>query len=130
MVETEALSPRPSTLQARGIILQWRFPTTWRSFESVSGPARPCVKALASRPPVQSGGHAARADPALRTFQSGTGDFWVAAPNCSASVALISRWRSRKARSSSRLRRSQPVTSSLHLLALQEPQAGATLSSV
>ena len=42
----------------------------------------------------------------------------------------ISTWRARKARSSSRLRRSQPVTSSLHLLALQEPQAGAMLSSV
>ena len=38
--------------------------------------------------------------------------------------------RIRKARSSNRLRRSQPVTSSLHLLALQEPQAGAMLSSV
>ena len=50
--------------------------------------------------------------------------------NRRASAALISTWRTRKARSSSRLRRSQPVTSSLHLLALQEPQAGAMLSSV
>ena len=81
---------------------------------------RKCSRA-ALRPP---------ADPALRTFQSGTGDFWVAAPNRSASIALISRWRSRKTRSSSRLRRSHKVTSSLHLLALQEPHAGATLSSV
>ena len=53
-----------------------------------------------------------------------------AAANRSASAALISRWRVRKARSSNRLRRSQPVTSSLHLLALQELQAGAMLSSV
>ena len=35
-----------------------------------------------------------------------------------------------KVRSSSRLRRSQPVTSSLHLLELHEPQAGTTLASV
>jgi site-specific recombinase XerD len=42
----------------------------------------------------------------------------------------ISRWRNRNARSSNPLRRSQPVTSSLHLLVLHEPQAGATLSSV
>jgi hypothetical protein len=48
----------------------------------------------------------------------------------SASAVLISRWRNRKARSSSRLRRSQPVTSSLHLLVLQERQAGTMLSSV
>ena len=50
--------------------------------------------------------------------------------NRRASSALISTWRSRKARSSRRLRRSQPVTSSLHLLALQELQAGAMLSRV
>ena len=47
-----------------------------------------------------------------------------------ASSAWTWTWRSRNARSSSRLRRSQPVTSSLHLLALQDPQAGAMLSSV
>jgi hypothetical protein len=41
-----------------------------------------------------------------------------------------STWRSRKARSSSRFRRSQPVTSSLHLLVLQDGQAGTTFSSV
>ena len=50
--------------------------------------------------------------------------------NRSTSAELISRWRSRKARSSSRFRRSQPVTSSLHLLVLQERQAGTMLSSV
>ena len=50
--------------------------------------------------------------------------------NWAARVAWIRTCRSRKARSSSRLRRSQPVTSSLHLLALHEPQAGAMLSSV
>jgi len=57
---------------------------------------------------------------------------WTAgsAGNCIASAVVIPRWRSRKARSSSRLRRSQPVTSSLHLLALQDPQAGAMLSRV
>ena len=49
--------------------------------------------------------------------------------NNSASSALIS-VAHQEARSSSRLRRSQAVTSSLHLLALQEPQAGAMLSSV
>jgi hypothetical protein len=43
---------------------------------------------------------------------------------------LISMWHNRKARSSSRLRRSQPVTSSLHLLVLQERQTGTMLSSV
>ena len=43
---------------------------------------------------------------------------------------VISRWRSRNERSSSRFRRSQPVTSSLHLLVLQERQAGTMLSSV
>ena len=47
-----------------------------------------------------------------------------------ASAALISRWRSRKARSSSRLRRSQPVTSALHLLALHDRQTGTMLASV
>ena len=47
-----------------------------------------------------------------------------------ASSAWIRTCRSRNARSSSRLRRSQPVTSSLHLLALHDPQAGAMLSSV
>ena len=46
------------------------------------------------------------------------------------SCTPISWCRSRKARSSSFLRRSQPVTSSLHLLALHERQAGTTLSSV
>ena len=45
-------------------------------------------------------------------------------------TARTSIWRSRKARSSSRLRRSQPVTSSLHLLALHDRQAGTTLESV
>jgi hypothetical protein len=38
--------------------------------------------------------------------------------------------RSRKLRSSSRLRQSQPVTSSLHLLVLHDAQAGTTLSRV
>src|SRR5205814_459315 len=41
-----------------------------------------------------------------------------------------SRWRRRKPRSSSLLRRSQPVTSSLHLLLLHERHAGTTFSSV
>ncbi len=49
--------------------------------------------------------------------------------NRSASAVVISRCRNRKARSSSRFRRSQPVTSSLHLLVLQERQAGTMLSS-
>ena len=49
--------------------------------------------------------------------------------NRSASAVLISMWRNRKARSSSRFR-SQPVTSSLHLVVLQERQTGTMLSSV
>ncbi len=48
----------------------------------------------------------------------------------SASRVWISWCRVRNARSSRRLRRSHAVTSSLHLLALQEPHAGAMLSSV
>ena len=51
-------------------------------------------------------------------------------PDCRPSAVRTSRWRNRNARSSNRLRRSQPVTSSLHLLALHGPQAGTTLSSV
>ena len=39
-------------------------------------------------------------------------------------------WRNRKARSSRRLRRSQPVTSSLHLLVLHERHVGTTDSPV
>ena len=54
----------------------------------------------------------------------------VSSANRIASASPISRCRSRNARSSRRLRRSQPVTSSLHLLALHDPHAGATLSSV
>src|SRR4029077_11482663 len=45
-------------------------------------------------------------------------------------AARISRYRVRNARSSSRFRRSHVVTSSLHLLVLQEAQAGTTLSTV
>jgi hypothetical protein len=48
----------------------------------------------------------------------------------SGSVIRSSTWRSRKARSSSRLRRSQLATSSLHLVVLQERQAGTTFSIV
>ena len=48
----------------------------------------------------------------------------------SSSWTRISTWRVRKVRSSSRFRRSQPVTSALHLLALHDRQAGTTLSSV
>jgi len=43
---------------------------------------------------------------------------------------LISTWRSRNLRSSRRRRRSQPVTSWFHLLALHDRQAGAMFSSV
>ena len=53
-----------------------------------------------------------------------------AAGNRSESAVWISRWRMWKARSSNLLRRSQLVTSSLHLLVLQGPHAGAMLSSV
>ena len=42
----------------------------------------------------------------------------------------ISASRIRKARSSMRLRRSHPVTSELHLLALQDRHAGTTLLTV
>src|SRR3546814_17166550 len=45
-------------------------------------------------------------------------------------AAPISWWRRRKERSSSFLRRSQPVASSLHLLALHDRQAGAMLSKI
>ena len=51
-------------------------------------------------------------------------------PNCSDNAVRICWCRSRKARSSNRLRRSQLVTSSLHLLVLQLRQAGAMLSRV
>ena len=53
----------------------------------------------------------------------------AAVAGCRSSACTVAR-RTRKARSSSRLRRSQPVTSSLHLLALHEAHAGTTLSSV
>jgi hypothetical protein len=43
---------------------------------------------------------------------------------------LTSRWRNKNALSSSRFRRSQPVTSSLHLLVLHDRHAGTMLSSV
>ena len=66
-----------------------------------------------------------------RTLVCSTSSLTTAsARNCDPSAVLTSRWRRRKARSSSRLRRNQPVTSSLHLLALHEPHAGTTLSSV
>ena len=52
------------------------------------------------------------------------------ASELTASAVLISWWRNRKARSSSRLRRSQVVTSSLHLLVLHERHAGTMFSSV
>jgi len=52
------------------------------------------------------------------------------AANRGASLVRISTWRARKARSSIRFRRSQLVTSLLHLLALHERQAGTTLSIV
>jgi hypothetical protein len=45
-------------------------------------------------------------------------------------VVLTSRCRIKKAGSSSRFRRSQPVTLSLHLLVLQERLAGTMLPSV
>ena len=45
-------------------------------------------------------------------------------------TARISHWRTRNDSSSSFLRRSQPVTSLLHLLVLQLRQAGTTLSTV
>ncbi len=47
-----------------------------------------------------------------------------------ASVILICEKRSRNELSFRRLRRSQPVTSSLHLLVLQEPHAGTMFSRV
>ena len=53
----------------------------------------------------------------------------AAVAGCRSSACTVAR-RTRNARSSSRLRRSQPVTSSLHLLALHEAHAGTTLSSV
>lgn len=51
-------------------------------------------------------------------------------PHAARSAARTSAWRSRNARSSSRRRRSHAVTSRLHLLALHEPHAGTTLSTV
>ena len=53
----------------------------------------------------------------------------AAVAGCRSSAWTAAR-RTRNARSSSRLRRSQPVTSSLHLLALHDAHAGTTLSSV
>ncbi len=61
---------------------------------------------------------------------AGGGAGYSSAANCARSAGTFSVYRSRKSRSSRRVRRSQPVISSLPLLALQEPQAGTTFSSV
>jgi len=50
--------------------------------------------------------------------------------NPNVSIFLISTYRSKNELSFSRFRRSHPVTSSLHLLVLQDPQAGTMLSRV
>jgi hypothetical protein len=55
---------------------------------------------------------------------------WPGSTNRAVSSREISKCRTRNERSSSFLRRSQPVTSALHLLALHDPHAGTTLPSV
>jgi hypothetical protein len=67
---------------------------------------------------------------ASRFVSGAAGSASGSADTFSGSAIRSSTWRSSKARSSSRFRRSQPVTSSLHLLVLQEGQAGTTFSSV
>ena len=67
---------------------------------------------------------------ASRFVSGAAGSASGSADTFSGSAIRSSTWRSSKARSSSRFRRSQPVTSSSHLLVLQEGHAGTTFSSV